>query len=244
MENFGILEQKMKEIKEKGWVEGIKTGSSSIGMTFEKLLGKPVDNFELPDYLGIEIKTKKIGSNSHITLFNATPDSYLFEIARLKNNYGYPDQQLPQFKVLNVSVYANKDTPIKGNYYFRLQLDYINKKLVLKISNHEGNIIEHQVSWTFELLKEKLFRKLQYLALIKAEKKYSHHIQYFKYQYADYYKLRGFKEFLYLISVGKIRVTFSVGIFKSGKRYGETYDHGTSFNIREEDLIRLFYKIN
>lgn len=243
MENFGILESKLNEIKNKGWIKGITRGTSSIGITFENLLGKPVDNLQLPDYYGIEIKTKRIGSKSHITLFNAMPDSSLFEIARLQNTYGYPDKEIQEFKVLNISIYSNKLTESGSHYYFKLEVDHSKERIILNIYDQNINLIDNKTSWSFKLLEEKLYRKLKYLALIKAERKFINKEQYFKYEYAHYFKLKNFNAFLNLVKNGKMRITLSIDVFKSGQRYGQIYDHGTSFNIKEEDLPRLFQKI-
>lgn len=65
------------------WVKAIGKGSSSVGITLESLLGKERENFEIPDYYGIEIKTKYSTWEEYVTLFSAVPDSYLFEIRRL-----------------------------------------------------------------------------------------------------------------------------------------------------------------
>lgn len=45
-------------IANKGWIMSSQKGTSGVGITFEKLIGKNKENFEIPDFEGIEIKTK------------------------------------------------------------------------------------------------------------------------------------------------------------------------------------------
>ena len=66
------LEKEFKRIKNMGYVKSTRNGPTGIGKTFEDLLGKKEDALGLPDYKGIEIKTKRSYSNSYTTLFNAT----------------------------------------------------------------------------------------------------------------------------------------------------------------------------
>ena len=65
MDNFNIkdsieeLQNKFNEIKKMGYVKGIsQNNKGNAGLTFEKLIGKYNDNFQIADYKGIEIKVK------------------------------------------------------------------------------------------------------------------------------------------------------------------------------------------
>ena len=62
-------------IKCKGWVKNTGSGTSSAGTTLEHLFGKQEDALPLPDYLGIELKTKLITSKYEIRLFSAVLDN-------------------------------------------------------------------------------------------------------------------------------------------------------------------------
>ena len=240
------MEKLFMEIKEKiitnEWIESKCRGNSGVGITLESLLNKEKENFELPDYKGIELKAKCSKKESYITLFSATPDSYLFEIKRLQKEYGYPDSELPQFKVLNLSVYAHRDVKL-NNYYFKLYVDRTNKKIVLRIYNKKKELIDNMVSWSFGIIKEKLERRLSYLAFVHADRKFEHNVVYFKYRDIKFYKLSSFDKFLWLIENGMIRITFRIGVYKSGRRYGEIYDHGTCFCIEDCNISRLFDRI-
>lgn len=55
MNEFKDLKNK---ILGKGWIESTAPGNAAVGITLENLLGKEKENFEIPDYNGIEIKAK------------------------------------------------------------------------------------------------------------------------------------------------------------------------------------------
>ena len=150
-----------KLIDNNKWIKAIGKGSASVGITLETLLGKEIENFEIPDYHGIEIKTKYSLSEEYLTLFNATPDSYLFEIKRITNEYGYPSKDLPNYKVLNIGVLGNRKTKLPSNYYFKLSVDWTRKNVILNIYDKNLKLIDNKCAWSFQMLKEKLGGKEQ-----------------------------------------------------------------------------------
>lgn len=240
------MQKVMKEIYDTvlshDWVKSCTNGHAAVGNTLEMMLGKQTENFELPDYKGIELKAKVSKKEKYITLFNSTPDSYLFEIKRLQKEYGYPDAKFPDFKVFNVSIYGNREIFI-NNHYFKLLVDYINQKVILTIYNKEHNLIDDLTSWSFQMLKEKLERKLSYLSIIHAERKIQNNEIYFKYKTIAFYKLISFDIFLRLLERGIIRINFQIGVYKSGRKFGQIYDHGTAFSIHESNITKLFTKL-
>lgn len=165
------------------------------------------------------------------------------ETERLKDTYGYPDRKFKSFKVLNNSVFCTDYVTIGNKFKFKLYVDRIQQKLFLDIYNKNGKILEHNTYWDFDSLKEKLDRKLKILAYVNAIKKYKNKKVYFKYTKIKFYKFKSFEAFLSLLETGKIRITFKVGIYKSGPKFGKTYDHGTGFDIKEEDLLELYDEI-
>ena len=82
------LNKEFQRIKSMGLIESKRKGATGIGYTFECLLNKQEESFDIPDYKGIEIKTKYIYSRGKIHLFCAAPDGdYLFENKRLVEKY-------------------------------------------------------------------------------------------------------------------------------------------------------------
>lgn len=93
----------------------------------------------VPDYYGIEIKTRRTYSKSTITLFTDIPDGEKTkEIERLKNVYGYPYKRDKNYKALYVDVYGNKLTYGGLKYQYKLDIDKKEKKVYLCICDREG----------------------------------------------------------------------------------------------------------
>ena len=236
------LNEQFIKIKEKGWIKSLNRCNNGIGVTFENLLGIQKNELEIPDYNGIELKTKRYSSTSYIILFSSKPEGkYYHEAERIKDAFGYPHSKFKQYKVLNNSVYANKINKIGQNYYFKLDVDRTQRKIYLLVFNKNKNLIERYVYWDFNILEEKIYRKLTYLALIKAYSKKCEDWEYFKYNFIKFYFLKGFEVFISLIEEGKIRVNFKLNIKVKGEKIGKIHDHGTSFDILEKDINKLFY---
>ena len=242
MEYIKYIENIKNIIKQDQWIKATEKGSASVGMTLESLLGKERDNFELPDYHGIEIKTKYSTTEEYMNLFNATPDSYLFETKRLVTNYGYPSRDLPSHKVLNIGSLANRKTKLPSGYYFKLSVNRKKEQIILNIYNQNQVLINDDCAWSFKMLKDKLERKLSLLAFVKAERKWDEIERkiYFKYNEAKFYKLKSFERFVDLLETGRIKIIFKIGVYKKGKKQGQIYDHGTSFAIKYYNLHNLF----
>lgn len=241
-ENIYKLKALFDGIKQRGWIESHRKGYTGIGKTFEDLIDKDEENFEIPDFEGIEIKTKrKYTSHTYITLINYTPESkFMDETQRLKDNYGYPDSILKNKKVLNQSVFVNRRAWIGTTYQFELKIDIEKRKIYLYVFDVNGSLIEKESFWSLDILEEKLTRKMNTLALINADSKMMNNKEYLKYSTITFYKFRGVDTFIDLLEKGKIRVSFKIGVFRQGKRFGQAHDHGTSFEIDEKNLILLF----
>lgn len=237
------LKNKFETIKKLGWIKSIRKGSTGIGATFEKLLGVNENSFEIPDFNGIEIKTKRNYSNSFTSLFNYSPEGkYSYEIEKIKDKYGYPDKIIKNYKVLNKSFYCNTKIRV-SNYYFVLKVNRVSKRIILNIIDLYGKLLENDIYWDFDEIKEKLNRKLHFLAFVNASRKIINNDEYFKYYKMDLYELKNFETFIALFEKGIIRITFKMSIFRDGTKIGQLHNHGTSFDIKEEDLSKLFNRI-
>ena len=233
-----------REIENAGWIPCVSCGSGTVGRTFENALGIDENTFEVPDYDGlVEIKTKIIRKDNlyeFINLFSTVPDSYLFETKRIVKTYGYPHKRNSELKVFNLSVYANK-VVFTRKYMFKLCVDRNKNQLVLNIYDRFSfELIDNDVAWSFDLLSQKLYRKLKYLLYVKARKKMINGKVFFCYSNSKLYILKDFECFLTAIERGYIRVTFKIGSYTWGYKYGNVNDHGTSFDINENYIEELF----
>ena len=57
------------------------------------------------------------------------------------------------------------------------------------------------------------------------------------------YKLRDFQTFIKLIEEGIIEVQFKIGIHREEQNLGKTYDRGTDFSIKYDDISNLYKRI-
>ncbi len=236
------LNKKLYAIKKKGWHKSLGEGSGGIGKTLETLLGKKEDRNPLPDYKHFEIKSKKYGSISYITLFSISPQNDLneIEVNRLVKNYGYPDKILPNYKNLRGEIYANKKRLIGLNYYFQLNIK--DERIYISVFYKNGRKKEEIAYWKISDIKKRLNQKLSHLVLVNAIKYTRNKIDYYKYYNYDFYKLKDENIFIDLIKQGKIRINLKIGVYREGTKKGQIYDHGTSFEIEEENINKLFEK--
>lgn len=239
------LQEEFKRISKKGYIKGIYNCSSSIGRTFENELNLPRNKDGVPDYYGIEIKTRRTYSKSSITLFNAVPDGESpLEVERLKNTYGYPYKKDKRYKVLYADIYSNKLTFGGAKYQYKINVDRKEEKVYLCIYNRYDELIERKVYWSFKYLEEKLLTKLKFLALVNAWTNEIDNWNYFKYYKIEFYMLKNFEKFIEMLENGTIKITLKVDIYLDKENYGKTYDHGCGFAICEKDILKLFYKYN
>ena len=237
------LRSKFQKIKDSGWIESKRQETTGIGYTFETLIGKEEEQFPIPDYGTIEIKTRYRNSKENIGLFTAAPDGdYLFNTKRMYDEYGFPDKMYPEFKVF----YAKMGSKLRYagmNYQFKLHVDKCKEQIRIIAVDKAGKIIDTEVSWTFDMLRKKVENKIKYLAFIKADSIFRHDKQYFKYYNLTFFMIRGFNTFIELIEADIINATFMVGFYKTGSKRGMMYNHGVRFDISEEDLEKLFIKV-
>lgn len=240
-EKIVLLKRKFETIKEKGWIKSSSNGRGNIGMTFERELGLIPNQFEIPDFGGIEIKTKQDETTPFLTLFSATFDgTYLFEMRRVAEMYGEYDRSFKDKKILYCSVNSLYFTRLAAGVKMKVKVCFEEKKIYLLVCDNFGNLIDKQSYWSFDLLKSKLERKLSYLALVSAKRSFAGEKEFFYYYDIKFMKLKSFEEFLRLLELGKISIYFKYGVYRSGAKVGKSCDHGTSFDIRRDDLKRLF----
>lgn len=241
--SYDILQKRFLEIKRMGWIKTYRNGYTGIGYTFEKLLGKDEDSLCIPDFHGIEIKTHRATSNSYITLFNYNPiGESSYELKRIFSKYSYLHTKNKNIRALNANIYCNYINDVGVNYKFSLDVDENEKKIFLLIFDRLGKLIERKSYWTFDTIKEKLYKKLRYLAFVEADSMFINGCEFFKYNKLMCYSLKDFSSFIHLIKVSKIRVSFLIsGCFDQNECINT---HGTSFSIRKENLNLLFNPIN
>ena len=231
-------------IKNKGWVKSISNSDGSVGITFESLLGRKENNSVLPDYNGIELKCSASNSFHPITLFSINFDGPTkYETQRLANMYGKRDTIVKDKNALYASLSCNANYLVNNMFNFKIRIDTYSKIIYLVISDLNQNIIEEKCFIKFDTLQNHLITKLNYLAMVYANKKNIDGIQFFNYTRLEIYQLKSFDNFVKAIENDKIKISLILRISKSKANYGKPDYKNLTFAIKKYDLNYLFYKI-
>lgn len=241
METYDMLKQKFKNVKNQGYIKSQGKNKNSVGMTLENALGACGGDFNIPDFYDIEIKAVRGYYDAEFDLFNSAPDGkYINSTQWISENFGYPDRDYKNIKVFKGNIYGNSVKRIGMIYRFKLKVDRDEQKIYLEIYDLDYKIINEDIYWDFDTLKEKLVRKDSKLAIFWYCKRKINSEDYFYFYNMKFYKLISFEKFLDAIDKGVIFVTFKTGVNKSGPHIGKYTDHGTSFRISKENIRELF----
>lgn len=233
------LIKEFKRIANKRWIKSVSESNGSIGLTFEKELGKKPDDLFFPDYYGIELKCTSRFSEYPLYLFSICFDGPTFpEINRLVSLYGWPDNVYLDKNVLYTKLYYNKKTLVNFKYRFQLQIE--DERLVLYIYDLNNNLIEHKSFIFLKSIYDHLVTKLSELAYIHASSKKTEDGKYFRYYKIEIYKLISFEKFIDLLKEDKLTINLISRISKSGIRKGEYKNKNLSFGIPKNLITELF----
>lgn len=237
------LNYKLYNIRTMNWIKCDYNGSGCIGMQLEKLLNKNLDKKILPDYKGIEIKTKCVSKNMDkygVSLFSSSFDDYPLSMKKFFDIVSYPDNKL------NINKFQKRINTFKGliinNYYIKIYTDNKNEKLKIFIINRNYHKIISTHSWSYKELEARLSTKLKYMVLVYARLYTIGDTKFIKYDDYHFYKLKGFNNFLYCLKKGYIIVNFNL-LERKDSNSLYIFDKGTSFEIETKYINELFEEI-
>lgn len=223
------LKKQLEEIKNKGFVKTHRLNDTGIGKTLEDLLGIEENNLMIPDVGDIELKAKRIGSDSMLTIATKSPEpkgvnKVLFE------NYKYKDAEGSYN--LHTTVYGSRENPQSFQVIFK------NDKLVLR------NRCEIEAFWPISIFDDVLKAKSNEILLVFAETKGERKTKNEKFHYVEAYLLSGLDidKFKMAVENDQLKVDIRIGAYRSGKNKGKYHDHGTGFRINKRDFLQLFGK--
>ena len=224
------LLEKFDGIKERGWIDSLRTGDTGIGYTFETLLGIKENNDKEADFKGIEIKCKgtKEGGRSNSTklnLFQAGPnwlvDGSAKELIRMLGKPG-DDGLFACYSQVTV-------TP--NNLGLLLEILRANEKIDLQKN------AEALGYWTFPQLAKRLAEKHSRAAFVKAKVRTTKSKSQFAYEELVYCDRPSIDRFVNLIADRNIVFEFTL----SEKPDGRIRNHGYPWRlVRAEFLDQLF----
>jgi len=231
MDNLNQLVNKLQKIKQIGFVKTHRLNDTGIGKTLEDLLEIKENNFRLPDVGDIELKAKRLESQSMLTLATKSPEPkgvnrVLFE------KYKYKDKE--GFYNLHSTVYGSRLNP-QG---FRVRLD--DSRLILENKN---NI---ECYYPISIFQDVLMSKSNKILLVFAETKGERKTINEQFHFVEAYLLSdlNINKFKTAVQEDKLKVDIRIGVYRSGKNKGKYHDHGTGFRINKRDFLLLFDKYN
>lgn len=236
--------EKMRKLKEKGFIKTHRTGDTGIGKTLEDSLGIVENNIAGPNFKGYELKSSRKDSNTMLTLFTkaAMPKG---ANTKLLEMFGYRQRNRPKdYKQLTQSQLNGSKIPIEEKE-LHVTVDSIKSNSVglkLEIKDDKLYIVNNkgvEAYYTMAILKEVFEKKYHNLIYVLAERKKEKGEEYF--WFGESYRLKGFsfERFSALVGEGKLKVDIRMGHYPDGR----IHDHGTGFRILPKYLPECFEKI-
>jgi len=228
MKGYKELIQKLKKIKETGYIKTHRAGDTGVGKTMEDLLEITENNIPGPNAAMIELKSERRNTSSMITLLTRAPlpaktNSVLLE------RFGYESARGNKKKELHTTVNAQKFNTLKGKRGFKIDIlkDRVN---LITASN---KIVGY---WDKETLKSAFERKFPKLLYVRAETKGKGTNEEFWFNEAWLLSGFDFKNFARLLQEKIILVDIRIGQYPNGK----PHDHGTGFRTFRNKLDLCF----
>jgi len=225
--NLKELESKLREIKNKGFVSSLRSGSTGIGYTFESLLGISENNLPIPDIGGrIELKTIRKESQSLVTLFTFNKAVWQIKQKDLILKYGYIDDN--NRYALKNTIYYGKT--VAQNISFGIDE---NKNTIHLIDGKSGDIL---AIWDIYVIVGKFMTKLSRILLILADRKIEYGLEYFHYNESYLLTDPSARRFINAFKNSVIGIDLRMHL----KESGAVRNRGTAFRIKEKDLTELY----
>lgn len=240
-----ILEEFRKEfvkVKNMGFIDSKRFHDTGIGKTSEDLLGVIENNKASADYKGlIELKSARELSEAMVTLFTKSPDPRGINNI-IRKTFGYPDKEFKEMNILHTTFSADQFNTCKDKFGFLLDIDFKQRKIFIKIKHLGRDTIDTSVTafYPFDKLKAIIEHKCKYIIFINAEHKKEGKREMFKFNKAILLSGLTFKQFLNFVRQGIIKYDFRLGVYRTGKKKGESHDHGSGFRINKGNLDKVF----
>jgi len=221
---------KLHDIARSGYIPAECSGSTAIGRTLETALGLQINSSPLPDYKGIELKSKRRESNTRKTLFAKVPDwelSSLNSFRELIDAYGYDRDGLRR---LNCTVNALRQNP-QG---LQLAVEY-GLDLLLENGERQGMVNKGILVWVLPVLRQKLAEKHKETFWVSAETRKRGDREEFLFKSVEYTRSPHTYQFPDLLATGLITIDHLI------KEKGQgAHERGPLFKINKAGYSMLF----
>lgn len=228
------LLDKLRKIHELGFVKGIKSGDTNVGVTLENLLDIPPNVSKAPDYKGIELKSsrgklrEKTSNSKKVTLFTNTPDwkRSKFSAAEILKHFGYAGDHGPCQLYCTVSNKPNEQG---------LFLDASNEIDLINKADTRAYVGDVAV-WALDTLKSRLAEKHKETFWVQAETKFEDGKEYFRYDVVKHTRKPNVSNIGSMFDAGIITLDYAMYLKKSGA----VRDHGYLFRTTSEKMKHIF----
>lgn len=222
------LVQKLKGVKNKGWIQTMRTGPTGVGYTLESCLDIEENNFSIPDVGNIELKARRENSSSMITLFTFNKRVWKMNPLDAVQKYGVQDKD-PAKKRLGM-YYTMSVEPNDVGLFLHIS------KEVISVKSIGGDVI---AEWDLNEIVKKFLEKVSNVLLVTARSEIRDEVEYFLYDSAV------------LLSGGTnldlLRQQFQNGHLMLDLRLHEkktrARNHGTAFRVKLQHLEKLYKDI-
>ncbi len=250
------LLQKLKEIKQRGWVHTNRSkNDGAVGNTLEDLLQIPENNLAIANTVDWELKAQRKETGSLITLFHQDPEPRKPEsvVANLLlPKYGWPHQEAgKKYPAGEMSFRAT----LTGNKFtdrgFKVNINTGERKFEIifdpekvdkeRHSDWLKTVLKHHKSgvkvlafWKFDDLHKKCVGKIKNTIYVIADSRKVNSQEEFKYEKIELLEDFSFNNIIRALWNGIVFIDFDA-------RTG--HNHGTKFRIKQNNWPALFSKI-
>lgn len=220
--------ERFNDIKVKDWTKSTRRGPTGVGHTLETLIDYHEDNISLPDLGEVELKSKRIGSDSLVTLFTYDRKCWKMKPLDAVRAYGTVD----------------KDESKNGRLgmYFTLSPKPNGTGVYLELTDEEARVVNSDGTligcWNLEVLANKFAAKFPGLLLVSALSKIEDGQEYFKYTRASVMKGTSAEIWKERLIDGTVLLDLRLH-----DKVTRARNHGTGFRTDEDKLPLLFSEI-
>jgi len=222
VDTFDEFVRKLRDIRERGYIESHRSGNTGIGKTLEDLLDIEENNVPGPDAVGVELKSTRRSSNNLTTLFTKEPpkDERPFWGTQMINELGYVDNKGRQ--ALKVTI--RPDEPNNRGFF----LDFVDDAVSV-----EHIDVGTCATYPLDYLQTRFEDKFPALVMVFADTEQKDGTEFFWYNEA--YLLDGFDggAFLTLMRAGVITLDLRLHL----KESGGIRNRGTAWRIMDESRL-------
>lgn len=221
------LKNKLKKIKQMGFIKTHRAGDTGIGKTLEDLLGIKENNIPLHNISNVaELKAYRKDATSMLTLFTLEPLPKGGDRDRLLlNNFGYSNRDNQRLKELHSTLSCKRH----NNQGLKLSVE--KDKIRVQGKGRRLNIY-----WDMENVEKKFHNKLPALVYVLADRKIIKNKEYFYFNEA--YLLTDFDFELFKKMVKKDEIVVDFRMYY--KPNGSVRNHGTGFRVKINKLYYAF----